>query len=504
MYENRLKVIERNREKEDKLRRFFLKNNKKRESFIGINEDITNIPCFKGCFTKTLKHDDRNIPDEDEVMKMIKGVRKCKCDFENIIYPGATHLVNPSVVFSTELMGPSKSTIKVEPPPLSSSREIAADMVELYNMALLRDVPFSEYEDNPLVDEAIRDLNKLTGFTGPKENRKVTPQTLFRGNTRGDLTGPYISQLLYLPYSSGALDVTQQYTVDPPDQDFMTTWETALSVQNGTTTETLGPRVTKRYITTMRDMCTYVHLDDVFADALYAALVLKKLNCPAAPGIPFGKEVKESAFVDCADCDLYACMSYIARITLMHTWYHKWNYLKIRPEELGMNIHQYKIQCDQELPINEEFLRSSVLDRIYEKFDSYLLPQAFPEGCPPHPSYPQAHGATISAAVTILKAFKDEDFMIDAFAPNIDGSELVPLGYKVRVGDELDKFVSNIALARCGAGVHYRSDCVAWNLGEQVAIKMLKEYVLRYCQPTTFKFHKRNGKLVIISNQKDN
>jgi membrane-associated phospholipid phosphatase len=34
-----------------------------------------------------------------------------------------------------------------------------------------------------------------------------------------------------------------------------------------------------------------------------------------------------------------------------------------------------------------------------------LLPVAYAEGCPTHPSYPAAHAATAGACATVLKAF---------------------------------------------------------------------------------------------------
>lgn len=500
MDDHRKKIISHNREKEDELRLVQLKQNAKDQTFIDNNINIINIPEFKGCFTKTLRHDQYNYPNQQDVINMVKGIRKNKKYLERIKYPNKGRLINPSVVFSLELMGPSKSTIYVHKPPKIHSKQLAADLIELYNMALIRDLPFSQYKNNELVKDAIKDLNNVCKFTGPTQNGKVTVNTLFRGNAKGDLIGPYISQLLYLPYNAGALQIDQQYNVYPPYEDFMTTWETALDVHNGNVTESMGPRNIKRYIITMRDLCTYVKLDDVFADIMYADLVLKKLNCPWSSGFPYGKTVKESAFVDCGDCDLYACMSYATRITLMHTWYHKWNFLMIRPEELCMNIQQYKTIPNQDIPVNKDLLDSKVLDRIYQKYKSYLLPQAYSDGCPSHPSYPQGHGATTCAAATILKAFKNEDFEFDAVEPNEDGSELHPLGYKLRVGDEIDKLVSNIALGRSGAGVHYRCDCSALDLGQQIAIDVLEEYVQRYCQPITFKFHKRNGELVVISN----
>ncbi len=42
----------------------------------------------------------------------------------------------------------------------------------------------------------IRQQAARSDFRGPKTNGKVTPATLFRGITAGDLVGPYLSQFL--------------------------------------------------------------------------------------------------------------------------------------------------------------------------------------------------------------------------------------------------------------------------------------------------------------------
>jgi hypothetical protein len=67
-------------------------------------------------------------------------------------------------------------------------------MVELYWEAYLRDVPFIDYSGNPLVAEAVADMNKLSAYAGPKP---ITPQNLFRYPFIGCGDGPYVSQFLY-------------------------------------------------------------------------------------------------------------------------------------------------------------------------------------------------------------------------------------------------------------------------------------------------------------------
>jgi len=78
------------------------------------------------------------------------------------------------------------------------------------------DVPFSQYGTNDLTIAAANSLSdNYSDFRGPKEEvngrQRVTPRTLFRVNTSGDLTGPYVSQFLLQPFWLGALKVEQCY-----------------------------------------------------------------------------------------------------------------------------------------------------------------------------------------------------------------------------------------------------------------------------------------------------
>ncbi len=77
---------------------------------------------------------------------------------------------------------------------------------------------------------AIAEFNSLPAFRGPKP---VTPQNLFRGFTAGDVVGPYVSQFLLMPFSYGAVPVTQLLTTYVPGVDYMTDQASWLAVQNG-------------------------------------------------------------------------------------------------------------------------------------------------------------------------------------------------------------------------------------------------------------------------------
>jgi hypothetical protein len=290
----------------------------------------------------------------------------------------------------------------------------------------------------------------------------------------------------------------------------------ALSCQNGLVKEGPVGRTEPRYITTLRDGASYVHLDDPLQCGQTAALILNRLRCPGPKGSPFGKAPKESkehgfcqaetvqekSFIDLGMLDLYDVMTGAIRVAMMSCWYHKWSICQLRPEELGIIIERLHHHEDLPRP-HSELLRSSILKQVHEKFGSRLLPQAYPEGSPVHPSYPSGHATYAGAVTTILKAFYDEDFSFDAVIPSPDGTELLPLGQKLRVGDELDKLASNMALFRSAAGIHYRSDSKGIELGEEIAISLLQDYVVRYCQKVEFKFHRRDGRLVTISNSEE-
>ena len=68
--------------------------------------------------------------------------------------------------------------------------------MENYWMALLRDVDFTQYGNEPISQAAIAELNSLAAFAGPKP---VTAQNLFRGFTAGDVLGPTCHSFFYSP-----------------------------------------------------------------------------------------------------------------------------------------------------------------------------------------------------------------------------------------------------------------------------------------------------------------
>ncbi|MCC8244532.1 phosphatase PAP2 family protein [Saccharothrix luteola] len=147
---------------------------------------------------------------------------------------------------------------------------------------------------------------------------------------------------------------------------------------------------------------------------------------------------------------------------------------RLRPEAFGGRVHAHLSGMRDYSVIDREVLDSEAVKLSYEKHGSYLLPQAFPEGSPTHPSYRSGHATVAGTCVTVLKAWFDESWVLpDPVVANADGTALVPY-----TGGELDKVAANIATARNMAGVHWRTDFTeSVLLGEAVGIGIPREHV---------------------------
>src|SRR5207237_2117394 len=104
-------------------------------------------------------------------------------------------------------------------------------------------------------------------------------------------------------------------------------------------------------------------------------------------------------------------------------------------------------------PLHSDLLNSNAVAAVFKKNGSYLLPQAFPEGSPLHPSYGAGHATVAGASATILKAVFDESYVIpQPVVPSADGLTLAPYtgpdADRLTVGGELNKLAANVAMGR--------------------------------------------------------
>lgn len=462
-----------------------------------------------------------------------------------------------------DLEGPDSHAVTMPPAPAIGSDELIAEMGEVYAQALLRDVPFTEIvdgsgevpcdcNDNPLtVKNVLDELNKLTWFDSDdccelsaneasRKRGKLTPQTAFRGITPGDNIGPYISQFLlsgnrgvngndklnnyadgYIAY--GAIRADQRVRYATPCEDHMTNWDEWFDVQNAAN---LGGQESYqsvtghdncleedrdmpvyRFITTPRDMATYVHYDALYEAYLNACLILLGEGTPFDPDIPFQRNDSvdhQQGFAHFGGPHILSLVTEVATRALKAVRYQKFNvHRRLRPEVLAARLAKHK-----ELDVPEIDKMVGKLQPILNLIDAkngddnnlvngnYLLPMAFCEGSPMHPCYGAGHATVAGACVTILKAFFDHKHPLTmagdckAFVPCNKGLCLEAVSVidpvckgeiQLTVEGELNKLASNIAIGRDWAGVHYFTDYIeSLRMGEKIAIGILEEQKLTY------------------------
>jgi membrane-associated phospholipid phosphatase len=260
----------------------------------------------------------------------------------------------------------------------------------------------------------------------------------------------------------------------------------------------------RRYMATGRDLAEYVHRDFSYEAFLHAALMLLG-RVPASPDNPYldPASANQAPFSTFGGPHVLDLVAHAANLALRAAWYQKLSlHRRLRPEAMGGLVHGARA-LGWSVPINPELLNAGVLDRVSARFGSFLLPMAYPEGCPTHPSYPAGHAAIAGACTTVLKIFFDEAAVLaNPVVPDSAGQTLQPYdGPPLTVGGELNKLASNIALGRDVAGVHYRSDgAEGLLLGEAVAVGIVRDTLHCYSERLTeFSFTSFDGTRVVIA-----
>ncbi len=543
-------------------------------------------PTFLATFTKGLSHDEHGfLFDPDHYELFVLGIQSGDVrDFER------TPLGPPDTIGNSpqwrsklatnanakvrgwessgaghtfDLQGPDAQANTMPPAPRLDSDELIGEMAEVYLMALLRDVPFSQFRDDApqhaddfKVVAALKALNGLDWFSDEpthlnaaerlRQRGQLTRQTLFRGLAPGDGVGPHLSQFLLLGnrgvngsdsaqaatdgyVSYGAIRIDQRVRVATPGKDYMTTFEQWLDVQNGADLrgqESYVPNSAQgsgyRFMATPRDLATYVHYDALYEAYLNACLMLLATGAPFDPGVPFGTSDhldKQQGFAQFGGPHILSLVTEVATRALKAVRYQKFNvHRRARPEAIGglINLYKNKTHVDPRLaPVQPLFdaldgatyggnslldavaahnaVQNLEADRHHDASadqPSCLLPMAFPEGSPMHPSYGAGHATVAGACVTILKAFFDHGYPLSDALGGVweaaeDGGSLVEVtgAPTLTVEGELNKLAANIAIGRDWAGVHYYTDYIeSLRLGEQIALGVLEEQRLTYSE----------------------
>jgi hypothetical protein len=297
-----------------------------------------------------------------------------------------------------------------------------------------------------------------------------------------------------------------------PNIDYMTSFSDWLTVQNGNVTGLQDQKDSLlRYQYNGRSLAAYTHVDVLYQAYFTAYLVLNTIGAPLNPGNPYIGSRTENGFGTFGAPDFAATLTEVATKALNAVWYQKWFvHLRPRPEAHGGLVHLIKTgqASKTDAAFSNVILNSQGLQRSFNKYGTWLLSQAFPEGSPTHPSYPTGHGVVAGACLTVLKFFFDGDFVIsDPIVPTSDGLSLVaytgPDSGELTVNGELNKLGHNVSFGHgIHAGIHWRSDTdTSLLLGEAVALSSLRDRAQTYNEPFTIHLTKFDGTTATISNR---
>ncbi|HXM59771.1 MAG TPA: twin-arginine translocation signal domain-containing protein [Terriglobales bacterium] len=500
------------------------------------NGDSKRFTDFSGNYSKALAHDALGVPNLASYQSLIFALTNREfSDFQNIIVgtPGGgpnSKLLSPSAALAFDLEGLDSHATVIPPAPSVASAQTAAEQVEHYWAALLRDVPFNDYPGSALAAKAVADMNSLSFLKSHKNFEypfPLTPQNLFRGqifNGDGNVLGPYVSQFMVQPTFLGVQPLSQQYKtfLAGISNDFMTNPSVFQLIQDGGASGSLSFDPTFRYVRNGRDLAAYTHVDSLYQAYLTAFLVLGTISAPPNPGNPYIGSNTQKSGVTLGVNDAPATIAEMATRALKGAWFHKWIVdLRLRPEEYG-GLVQARLTGTSPSPqaaaaLHTDVLNSAVLPIINSTYGSYLLPQAFPEGSPTHPCYPTGHGAVAGACITAIKFFYDGTQKIqplltaagrNVVVPSDDGLSLNTYtgsdSDSLDINGELSKLAFNISLGHgIHADIHFRSSTF-WSilLGEQIALSILNDRANSYDEPFTMTITKFDGTLAKISNER--
>ncbi|MEM6449958.1 MAG: vanadium-dependent haloperoxidase [Cyanobacteria bacterium P01_D01_bin.105] len=363
-------------------------------------------------FTKGLEHSDEHglVKKKEDFEAFRKAIDDGFIDaFTTDVKPGPVDPKNgrrdweaPTAGFVYDLEGPDAQAVTMLPAPALGSEELAYEMAEVYELALLRDVPLTEFAgettNNPLIKDSLDRLNALPydikedsnrirvkdprrPRTTTNNNGKLDPQTLFRGSSPGVEAGPYLSQFMLIGneqpgYDSvacgfvqyGAITIDQRVLIAKPE-DYLTEKCEWLKAQNGEDLRNnkelfssieKDPKeddpkkstVPRRFITFPRDLATYVHDDALYEAYLNACLILLSMKAPLDPA--FGNLSGEVPLMQEGQCPvlrttvgfalyggphILTLVTEVATRALKAVRYQKFNnHIRLRPEALAARV----------------------------------------------------------------------------------------------------------------------------------------------------------------------
>lgn len=357
----------------------------------------------------------------------------------------AAQLTNPQGGLATDPLAQYPGSYSMPPAPRVLSATTAAEMTELYWMALLRDVSFDQFDADPDVAAAAAEVDDRfrqvieddsdaghlkTGIDvpGPAGNlAPITPQNLFRLGLPGEEVGPLVSQFFVRDAHFGTQRIDQMQVPYKKHRDYLTDFADWLNAQSSgkDAHRQAYPKanedsadnfeIRRRYISTPRDLARFVNKDALHQAYFNAALLLLSGGAKWTPGNPYGDTgplaSREAGFGVLGGPNILALVSEVATRALKVVWNQKWQvHLRLRPEAYGGLVHIQNIGLagpngKRPYGLPGWVGKTIAAKRIRAAHKSLLLPMAFTPGSPTHPAYGAGHATVAGICVTVLKAY---------------------------------------------------------------------------------------------------
>lgn len=409
------------------------------------NEKVVGL----GNFHKSLPHNEYGEVNPSAFWKLVQACAGDGSGFEGVPKGGdnAASLVNPQAGLAADQLTHHPASYSMPPVPAVLSITTAAEMTELYWMALLRDVPFNQFDgSNTELVQAAAEINErfgaavqgsqaqkgaflIPGVDVPGSAVQMSPitvQNVFRLGMPGEEIGPMLSQFFVRPVPYGTQQIDAQQRPYKSGRDFLTDFPSWLHAQrtgkdsngqaypqaNEHSADFFEP--SNRYISTMRDLARFVNKDALHQAYFNAALLLLAGQAQVTSGNPYGQggafSGRQAGFGVLGGPHILALVSEVATRALKVVWNQKWQVnLRLRPEAYGGLVHVQNIGIEKGAKRNYNLPKwvadTKAAQGTFAKYKSLLLPMAFTPGSPVHPAYGAGHATVAGACVIVLKAF---------------------------------------------------------------------------------------------------
>ncbi|MEZ5307276.1 MAG: vanadium-dependent haloperoxidase [Pyrinomonadaceae bacterium] len=396
-----------------------------------------------GSFHKTLPHNEFGEVERRAFRELLAATAGDGSGFGNVAKGSrnAAKLSNPQSGLSADQLIHHPASYSLPSAPSVLSETIATEMTELYWMSVLRDIPFNEFEIDPLIGQASSEVDELfrgaisteaegfiRGTDLPNSNSEstiVTRKNLFRLGAKNEDIGPMLSQFFVRPVSYGTQTIDVRQRPYKSGRDYLTKFDEWLSAQNSGK-DRAGQSYSKanedssknfessnRYISTMRDLSRFVNKDALYQAFLNTAIILLSGEAKWTQGNPYGDfgrlRDREAGFGVLGGPHILALVSEVATRALKVVWNQKWQtHLRLRPEAYGGLVHVQNIGVKgvtRPYGLPEWVSQTEAANMIRAKHGTLLLPMSYTPGSPTHPAYGAGHATVAGACVTVLKAF---------------------------------------------------------------------------------------------------